>query len=231
MKKEIKKEENMKVFGNSFCSKSFYPYLSNTDEVLMFYGGAGSGKSEFVGRKIFYRCMTEGNHEIMIVRKNIASLRDSIIPLMVSILEENGILFHTDGLSLSFKNKKREDNIILFCGMDRLGREVPTRDITGLWMEEATEFSKSDFLTLKSLLEYRGDNDSYKQLILTLNPNNDEGSKWIRKMFFYNKIAGVTIHHSTIDDNPIKSIRDRYKKFLEKVEDPSYKKMYLEGKW
>lgn len=213
-------------------SESFYPYLLDKSNYLIFYGGAGSGKSEFVGRKIFYRCMTEGNHLYVIFRKVGATLGDSVIPLMRSILEENGIeyKFNKDKSSrhLYFKNRAGKDNYILFRGLDDSDKAKSFKGITGLWLEETTEFSEYDFTQLD--LRLRDDTGHYLQMIMTFNPDQSK-APWLKKMFFDKIKEGTTIHHSTINDNPIKIIRERYIKKLKDLDDPTYLRIYFKGLW
>ena len=74
-------------------SRHFYPLLDACQRYLVLCGGGGSGKSEFCGRKVFYRCQREGNHRFLIMRKVRRTLQDSVIKVMTRILDENKVKY------------------------------------------------------------------------------------------------------------------------------------------
>ena len=47
----------------------YIPYYMDMSRYLVLYGGAGSGKSVFVGQKIVFRMLSEVGHKYLVVRK------------------------------------------------------------------------------------------------------------------------------------------------------------------
>lgn len=219
-------------------SNSFSPIINNDSPYLVLIGGAGSGKSEFAGRKIFYRCMKEGYHRFLIMRKVRSRCRESVIAVILGILRENEIPFEynkTDRI-LVFKTPFGMPNEILFDGLDDPDKIKSIVGITGIWLEEATEFTRDDFMQLD--LRMRGETKSYKQMILTLNPDEAAGA-WIKDEFCFDdepktgpgKRPGSFIHHSTVEDNPIEAVRHEYKDKLNSLGDKTYYAIYRQGRW
>ena len=219
-------------------SNSFYPLLENKDRYLILAGGAGSGKSEFAARKILYRCMKEGNHKFLVLRKVRSTVWESVMAVHKTLLESNNIPYEflTYRRTISFKNSNGKDNYILFDGMDDPEKIKSIKGITGVHIEEATEFTKDDFIQLD--LRLREKTENYKQIILSFNPD-EEAAEWIKNMFFEGdkihtgkgKKDGSFIHHSTVADNPIKEVRDEYHRVLDDLDDHVYFTIYRLGQW
>lgn len=219
-------------------SKSFGPLIYNKSPYLVFIGGAGSGKSEFVARKLFYRCITEGGHRFLILRKVRTRVRESVMEVMFRLLRENRIPFDLNKsertLLLRIPGKKPSE--LLFDGLDDPEKIKSIVGLTGEWLEEATEFTREDFMQLD--LRLRGETPFYKQIILTLNPDEAAGA-WIKDEFCWDdeprtgpgKKPGSFIHHSTIEDNPIKAVRDEYTSKLDAIGDKTYHDIYRRGVW
>ena len=76
MNDELKIEISSRVFN-----KTFLPYLNNDSRYLVFYGGAGSGKSYFVCERYIYKMMKNKRFNLLVVRKTGKSNRDSTFAL------------------------------------------------------------------------------------------------------------------------------------------------------
>lgn len=220
-------------------SNSFTPLMTNEAEYLLLYGGAGSGKSEFVARKLFTRCRLEGGHQFLIMRKIRSRCKESVIRVMMNIMAEEKIKYNWHGTDriLSFPSMFGVSNEIIFDGLDDPLKIKSRKGVTGIWLEEMTEFTENDFAQID--LRLRGETVSYKQLIGTFNPDEAAGA-WIKEMFFENIPDDFTgpgsleksfVHHSTIEDNPIASERDEYKRKLLRYKDPVLQSIYLKGQW
>lgn len=220
-------------------SNSFGPLMENEDRYLLLCGGAGSGKSEFVGRKIFTRCRLEGGHRFLVMRKVRARLWESVIQVMKDIMAEEKIDYRWNDTKriMTFPSIFGISNQILFDGLDDPLKIKSIKGITGMWLEEFTEFTAKDFEQLDYRL--RGESPSYKQIIMSFNPDEAAGP-WIKEMFFDGLPDGHTgsgsrpnsfVHHSTIADNPIKSEREEYAKILEQTKDPALRAIYRDGVW
>ena len=211
-------------------SDSFSPLLDCSSHFLVMAGGRGSGKSEFAGRKIFWRCMMEGNHNFLIMRKVRARCSESVVRLMHDILKENNITFDHNKTDLvtTFNSPEGKPSRLLFGGLDDPQKIKSIKGITGGWLEEATEFTKDDLMDIDLSIREPGPN--YLQIMLSFNP--DEAlAPWLKDMFFDHTHPEAFVHVSTIDDNPIKEIREAYRKRLDAIDDETLKKIYRYGQW
>lgn len=224
-------------------SNTFTPLVNNKARYLLLYGGSGSGKSEFAGRKIFLRCRLEGGHRFLVMRKIRNWLYSSVIKVMHEIMVEEKIDYTWNDTKriMRFPSVFGVQNEVLFDGLDDPMKIKSIKGITGFWLEEFTEFTKRDFIQLDFRL--RGPTPSYKQIIMTFNPDETVGS-WIKDMFFEEKPDDYTgagsfaseagrsfLHHSTIDDNPLESERKYYKVILDQYDDPTLQAVYRRGQW
>ena len=224
---------------NLIFSSSFIPLLTNTYRYLFLVGGRGSGKSEFAARKLWLRCEYEGNHRFVVLRKVRNTIKDSAWRVCKDLLEEQSIPYSENktDLTLEFKStRNKKKNVIQFLGFDDRKKIKSFKGCTGIWAEEMTAFSAQDFLDFDLIL--REDTGHYQQIMGTFNPDETEGA-WIKEMFFPGSIPKTGpgkypdsyIHHSTVADNPIKSIRDKYFEVLLRIKDPVYRAIYLAGMW
>jgi phage terminase large subunit len=216
---------------NILLSDSFFPLLDIKCRYLHLDGGAGSGKSEFTARKHFIRCMKEGGHRFLILRKVRRDLKDSVIKVFISILENNGVNYeyNKSDLLITFFNSAGSKNELLFYGMDDWQRLKSIKGITGEWMEEATQFSREEMTQIDLLL--REQTPHYKQIILTYNPD-ERMAKWLKDLEeAKTKDPNYFFHHSTVEDNPIQEVRDEYLKVLDSIDDKALRDIYRKGLW
>ena len=213
--------------------------MENESRYLLLYGGGGSGKSEFAARKLFTRCKLEGGHRFLIMRKVRARCRESVIEVMKEVMAEEKLKYQWNDTKriLSFPSIFGAMNQLIFDGLDDPLKIKSIKGITGIWLEEFTEFTKKDFIQIDYRL--RGTTLSYKQIIGTFNPDEAAGA-WIKEMFFEEIPDDFTgpgsfknsyVHHSTIMDNPIKSERDQYATILDQYTDPVLRAIYRLGQW
>lgn len=216
--------------------KSFFSLLQDQKPYEVLIGGAGSGKSEFCGRKVFYRCMTEGGHNAWILRKVNRTLKDSVIPLMLSILDKNGIQYNYNKTDqyIEFNSHSGKPNRINFSGLDNREKIKSLKGATLFWLEEATEFTLYDFMQID--LRLREPTGHYQQVMMSLNPDEAQ-APWIKEIFcdkpaeYREYWEAATVHYSKWSDNPIKEVRDKYKAKLDRIKDPVYREIYVDGLW
>ena len=211
-------------------SESFFPRLEITNRYLIMSGGRGSGKSEFAARKIFYRCMKEGGHRFLVLRKVRKTQKQSCVQVMKKLLDENNISYgyNKTDLIISFSGPSGRMNEVIFDGLDEREKIKSWKDATSIWGEELTEFTRNDFMEIDLIL--REPTPYYKQIIGTFNP--DEAlAPWLKETFFDKKHPDSFVHESTVLDNPIKEVREQYLKILENLDDETYRDIYLFGKW
>jgi phage terminase large subunit len=211
-------------------SNSFEPLLHDEHRYLVLCGGRGSGKSEFAARKIFYRCMTESGHRFLILRKVRKTCKDSVIKVFLTLLAENEIAYtynKTDH-TITWTAPGGLLNELLFDGLDEPEKIKSIKGLTGIWIEEATEFTGPEFVEVDLVL--REQTPHYKQVILTFNPDEAQGP-WLKKRFFDNADPQAHVHESTIDDNPIAEMREEYRRQLDGLADETLRTIYRDGKW
>ena len=210
---------------NETWGEHFYPLLKVDARYLVMSGGRGSGKSEFVARKLLRRCVEEGDHRFLVLRKVRSRCRESVLEVFRRLLVGHAVPFEE---TKTERTLRFFGNEILFDGLDDPQKIKSFAGVTGIWIEEATEFSEADFLGVDLIL--REPTPYYKQIILTFNPE-EALAPWIKRRFFDAKDPDAYVDESTIDHNPIKDVRDSYRARLDLIQDPVAKAIYRFGKW
>ncbi|MDR1736058.1 MAG: PBSX family phage terminase large subunit [Oscillospiraceae bacterium] len=206
---------------------SFMPLFFDESRYLVLMGGGGSGKSVFAGRKILERAALEKGHRLLVCRKVARTLRESCFK---QLCEQASLHYpgkvsqiRSGDMRISFKNGSE----ILFAGLDDAEKLKSVYNITGIWIEEASELCEGDFDQLD--LRLRGKTVYYKQIILSFNPVSV--THWLKKRFFDIKRPNTRLHHSTYRDN--RFLDAEYKRVLEgfKETDEYYYDVYCLGQW
>jgi phage terminase large subunit len=199
---------------------------------MVFYGGGGSGKSYFAAQKLLIRIMTEKRHRILVIRKVARTLRLSVFALIREIIGDWGIADHFDVNKTDMMIRFRDNgNEIIFAGLDDPEKIKSIQGITSIWIEEATELAREDFMQLN--IRLRGITETYKQIILSFNPINQ--LHWIYNYFFTNPDKHIRentdILKTTYRDNTKLDIE--YAGILEGLagQDENYYNIYAKGEW
>jgi len=211
-------------------NESFWPALYDKSEISILYGGAGSGKSYAASQKLIVRAFNEPGHRFIVARKIGRTLRQSVFQRIKSQLAAWELL--------PFCMVNKSDMVITTCtgsefvfvGVDDVDKLKSIDEISGAWIEEATEFTFDDFLQL--LLRVRGDTlAGYAQILLTFNPILE--THWLNEKLFKEPPMewNVSIHHSTVEDNP--RVSERYVRTLDGLKNlsPEFYNVYRLGKW
>ena len=211
---------------------TFLPLLFDTHKHLILKGGGGSGKSIFAGEKVIERCASEEGHRFLVARKVGKTLRQSCFHQLCTQAREmypEEIEQIPKGESSDMYIKFKNGSIILFVGLDDVEKLKSIHDITGIWIEEATEIFEDDFDQLD--IRLRGETKYYKQIIVTFNPISV--NHWLKKRFFDRKDpkGRVRIHESTYLDNPFLPQEDRDTLEAYKDTNPYYYTVYCLGMW
>lgn len=215
----------------SAINPKFYPYLTNKDRYLVLYGGAGSGKSIFVGQKLLLRIimgMKQGiKHKFLCLRKQMPAARKSIYSQFQNTINDWGLsdICKSNKMDMNFMFDNGSE--IIVGGLDDPEKLKSIYGVTSVWLEECTEMTKDDFRQVD--LRLRGQTKSYKQIILSFNPISK--MVWIYNEFFEKRKESAALVHSTYKDNIF--LDQEYVKTLEalKDEDPTYYKIYTLGEW
>lgn len=207
---------------------AFFPLFSNTSRYLVLKGGGGSGKSIFAGRKILERCVSEHGHRFLVCRKVGKTLRQSCFRQLIGQIIDNypdvKYTKNESDMVISFPETGSE---ILFSGLDDVEKLKSIYNITGIWIEEASELLESDFNQLD--IRLRGETRYYKQIIITFNPISM--LHWLKRRFFDAPPENATVHESNYHDN--RFLDEDNKKVLEgyKDTDEYYYMVYCLGQW
>lgn len=225
------------AFVDSFYAKARYKVE---------YGGAGSGKSHAIARRLCFRYLNESIfpvkdgkpqtvHTMLVVRKVNRTLKKSCYKLIKNILtkwcrkKSLGISikdFSFNSTDLTITHIETDSQIIM-SGMDDPEKIKSIEAITTIWAEEATELNQEDFDQLD--LRLRGNHNCSKEFWLSFNPVSDQS--WVKATFFDNPLKGTWTHKSTYLDNI--HIDDEYKMVLEnkKKTNIRYYNIYAMGNW
>lgn len=223
---------NLALFRKHVKDKSpaFIPLFTDQSRYQVIWGGAGSGKSHMVARKILYRLLKENHvkHNFLIIRKVDRTIKRSVFALVRNIIGKWGMTSEFD-VNLTDKTiiYKPTGAQIMFSGLDDVEKLKSIEGVTSIWAEEATELTQEDFEQLD--LRLRGNTGALKQIILTLNPISEQ--HWIKRIFFDDPMQGVFTLHTTYLDNSF--IDDEYKMVMEnkKKTNPRYYNIYALGNW
>ena len=211
-------------------SPAFVPAFRDKSRYQVLYGGAGSGKSHIVARKILYRLLQESDvkHNFLIIRKVDKTIKKSVWTLILNIIKKWGIyedftINQTDR-TLIYNSTGSQ---IMFSGLDDQEKLKSIEGVTSIWCEEATELKRDDFDQLD--LRLRGNHGCLKQIILTFNPVSEH--HWVKKTFFDDPIDGVFTLKTTYLDNNF--IDDQYKLVMEnkRKTNPRFYSIYALGNW
>jgi len=211
-------------------SPAFVPLFTDQSRYQVIWGGAGSGKSHIVARKILYRLLKEQNvkHNFLVIRKVDRTIKRSVFTLIRNLISRWNLTAQFD-VNLTDKTiiYKANGSQIMFSGLDDVEKLKSIEGVTSIWVEEATELTQEDFEQLD--LRLRGDHGCLKQIILTLNPISEQ--HWIKKIFFDSPMVGVFTLHTTYLDNAF--IDAEYKMVMEnkKQTNPRYYNIYALGNW
>lgn len=211
-------------------SPAFVPLFADRSRYQVAWGGAGSGKSHIVARKIIYRLLKEQDvlHNFLVIRKVDRTIKRSVFTLIRNIITRWKL---TAEFYVNLTDKtityKPNGSQIMFSGLDDVEKLKSIEGVTSIWCEEATELSQEDFEQLD--LRLRGEHGCLKQIILTLNPISEQ--HWIKKIFFDDPMDGVFTLHTTYLDNAF--IDAEYKMVMEnkKKTNPRYYNIYALGNW
>jgi len=229
-------------------NKHFYPPLNNSDRYLILWGSRGSGKSDFVAKKLIYRCLTAKYFRYILIRNNYNSIKDSSYQTLKDIIEQYGLSdlfeFKLQPMEIICKN----GNKFIARGCDDTTKLKSVKDPTGAWYEEDIP-SEADFITITTSI--RTQKADYLQEVFTINPEVEGNyeDNWFWQKFFKDrpeknfsdktviKIGNdevnitYTSHHSTYKNN--KWLPNEFKAFLEdlKNKNPYYYTIYTLGEW
>ncbi|NLW19938.1 MAG: PBSX family phage terminase large subunit [Clostridiales bacterium] len=220
----------------SAFNAAYLPYLTASQRVQIFYGGAGSGKSVFLAARALLDAMTGRN--TLVVRQVARTLRASCFAEVQKSVARFGLgdwfQVSRSEMSLTCRHNGAQ---LLFLGLDDVEKVkslTPGRGaLTDIWVEEATETRWADLKQLDKRL--RGLSAHKKRLTLSFNPVSR--AHWIYREYFgaFPETEGrlvqddLLILRTTYRDNRFLTADDI--QALEGERDPYFHQVYTRGEW
>lgn len=206
----------------------YIPLLDNKSRYLVLYGGSGSGKSVFAAHKKCNRLVTEKGHTFLVLRKVAETVKESVFAEIKDMLSVMGVYheFKINETEKTFLHKPTKNRII--CkGLDEPEKIKSIKGITGMWIEEATEFTEDDLAQLD--LRIRGEKPNYVQYILSFNPISEDNHVVKKFVLGKHKLTNTTVVHTTHEHNYFLSEEDRQRLIMLKETNPLYYDIYCLG--
>ena len=182
----------------------YLPYLEDySTRFLLFYGGAGSGKSHFIAQRLVYKALKD-TRKILVLRKVNRTTKASTFQLLLDTLNQFGIINYCVINRTDFSITLPTGSQFLCMGLDDPEKIKSITGLTDAWLEEATEFSLDDFSQVN--LRVRDPKAENQEIILSLNPVSK--ANWCYLHFFAENPEldefrkTVRIVHTTYKDNP-----------------------------
>lgn len=220
MKLHVKKE----IFNEAYL-----PYIDDyAHRFEVYYGGAGSGKSVFIGQKILMKAL-RSKRKVLIMRKVGATLKDSVWQLMLDTLMQFNLLQFCKINKSTFTIELSNGSVFLFRGLDDPEKIKSITGITDIWVEEATEFTAEDIEQLNLRLRAKVDN---LQMFFSFNPVSK--ANWVFKRWFADGVIideDTLIIKTTYKDN--RFLPPEYVVTIEKMSktNPTYFRIYALGEF
>ena len=200
--------------------------------ILVFYGGAGSGKSFFVAQRLVYKAL-RSRRKILVLRKVNRTTKASTFQLLLDTLKQFGIYQYCDINRTDFTITLPNGSAFLCMGLDDPEKIKSITGLTDAWLEEATEFTLDDFSQVN--LRVRDPKAEDQEIILSFNPVSK--ANWCYLQFFADNPeleefrSTVKVVHTNYLDNPF--LPEEYIKalLLMKSINEVYYKIYALGEF
>ena len=223
---------------NIYVNDAYIPYLNDTTQTQIFFGGSSSGKSFFLAQRVVMDVLK--GHNYLIVRNVANTIKRSVYNQIVkTIIDFNLSEVFQMSKSEMVITCKRNNRQILFGGLDdpeKLKSITPIDGvITDIWIEEATETAREAYKQLTKRLRGATPDGIGKRIIFSFNPILQ--THWIYQEFFWNwddsknlyKSDDLLILKTTYKDNKFLTDEDIYA--LEHETDPYFYNVYTLGNW
>lgn len=169
----------LRVHKNIFLPV-YWPDLQDySKRVLILYGGAGSGKSFYVGQKLVFKALKD-KRKVLVLRKVNRTTKNSTFQLLLDTLTQFGILKECRINRTDFTITLPNGSQFLCMGLDDPEKIKSITGLTDAWLEEATEFTLDDFSQIN--LRIRDPIAKNQQIILSFNPVSK--ANWCYIQFF-----------------------------------------------
>lgn len=215
---------------------SFKPVHKSRCRYIALKGSAGSGKSVDTAQAYILRLMQDKGRNLLVMRKSEVTNRDSTFSELLGAINRMGVGEYWKATLSPLKITCANGNTIIFRGCnDERQREklksitFESGKLTDVWLEEATEFTQSDFEIIDDRLRGELPDGQFYQIKLTFNPVSK--NHWIKAAFFDVDDANVMTHQSNYTQN--RFIDAAYHERMERRKklDPDGYRIYGLGEW
>ena len=193
----------LRIHTNIF-NPVYLPYLEDfSTRFIVFYGGAGSGKSFFCAQRLILKALKRPR-KILVLRKVNRTTKASTFQLLLDVLSQFNILNLCSINRTDFTITLPNGSMFLCMGLDDPEKIKSITGLTDAWLEEATEFSLDDFSQVN--LRVRDPKAEDQEICLSFNPVSK--ASWCYLQFFAKNPEleefrkTVRVVHTTYLDNP-----------------------------
>lgn len=218
---------NIKLDPQIF-NDAYRPYLFGYSyRYECYYGGAGSGKSHFIGQKLVLKAL-KSKRKMLIIRKVGNTSKDSTFQMIKDTLQFFKIYDQCKVNKTDLTIELMNGSIFIFKGLDDPEKIKSIAGITDIWVEECTECTLDDISQLDLRLRAKVDN---LQMYFSFNPVSKDN--WVYKYFHRDAPettpSNMFVLKTTFKDN--KFLPQSYIDSLIAMKDsnPIYYKIYVEG--
>ena len=177
-------------------NEAYFPYVYDySHRYVVFYGGAGSGKSHFIAQRMIIKALMN-KRKMLFVRKVAVTIKDSIFALVIQTLEQLQVLSLCTVNRSTYTITLPNSSVIIMKGNDDSEKIKSINGITDIWIEEATELSYNDFLQLDLRLRALV---PHQEIVLSFNPVSK--ANWCYQHWFLKKPEDALVVQTTYKDN------------------------------
>lgn len=207
--------------------------FQSKDRELLFYGGAGAGKSYSIADKLFIQGILNPaqRQKIVVVRKTLASLRKSTLDIIERRAEALRRPFELDRGTWTARCGRQ---LWIFTGMNNredYQKIKSLTDVNFIWANELTELREDDYRELS--LRLRGERLTgqfgYRQFISDFNPIGK--TSWIYDRFWQRLDGKARKIRTTVLDNPWADPEYVAQLRRSADDDENFYKIYFLGEW
>jgi len=225
---ELLHDENPEERELSFVATDiFFRNQASKAPIVIDRGGRGSSKSHSLAQLMHYKFFTEERKKILILRKSLPSLRQSVYPLMNDLAMEYGVRDRIIEEKVHL-NWYYNGSLLHYGSVDDAAK-IRSSNWNYVWIEEATEIDYDSFQDIRFCVREPSRDGLRNQIFLSFNPIDEH--HWIKTKI----VDDPTIHAEEIisnyKDNPF--LPEDYVQMLLDLEtqDPSLYNIFTLGNW
>ena len=216
-------------FSKKYFTKTFYKLQNVYKRFVILYGGSGSSKSYSLHQKLIIDSFSD-KYDTLVIRKRGSTLRNSVfkgIKDRINAFKLNEyftFVYSNDNRAITNISSGRQ---MIFTGIDDPEKIKSVELIGKVYIEEANELNKGDFLELNRRLRGK----QHIQFFILFNPVSIY--HWLKLHFFDNSVIrkDTEIIHTTYNDNHFMTEIDIEQLENLKFVDENDYKIYALGEW